>query len=367
MTQRPSQLAFIDFLRGAAALIVAVFHLVLHQVLNYPRQPLEPHTLAQQLLQGWFDPGKFGVAMFFVISGFLIPATLRAPTATIGSFVVRRAFRLYPLYWLSLLTLLVANRFSAELFPSLGPVTAQRVAANALMVQGFVGQKDLIGVYWTLQIELVFYLTCGVLLALRALGRSERMLYLWLGGALLCAAVRLASGSALPVALFLGLTLMFLGDLLREHHEGRAAPGALRRTTVVVALVIVPVCWMSYRHWQGYVAAYWAAILVVFAAHAFWERFERRRALRTLSESLGNISYGVYLFHPLIAMPLGQVLLRKGVSVPATLLLALGATVAAAWVLHHAVERPCVELGRLVSTRFRPPPVAAAAHGAVQG
>src|SRR5947199_3066526 len=48
-----------------------------------------------ELCQVWyFSPANFGVALFFLVSGFVIPFSLRRNT--LGGFFVRRFFRLYP-------------------------------------------------------------------------------------------------------------------------------------------------------------------------------------------------------------------------------------------------------------------------------
>src|SRR5215469_2826269 len=51
------------------------------------------------LCDAWhFSPANFGVALFFLVSGFVIPFSLRRNS--LGGFFVRRFFRLYPTLWL---------------------------------------------------------------------------------------------------------------------------------------------------------------------------------------------------------------------------------------------------------------------------
>jgi hypothetical protein len=67
-------------------------------------------------------------------------------------FWISRFFRLYPAYWLSiLLVVLVGGSIPAVL----------TLVINVTMLQKFVGFPDMIGVYWTLQIELIFYMLCS--------------------------------------------------------------------------------------------------------------------------------------------------------------------------------------------------------------
>src|SRR6202042_1441609 len=105
------------------------------------------------------DLGKFGVALFFLISGYIIPNSLGATGDRVGRFCISRFFRLYPLYWIAT----AAGIFLP--WPHLADTFAPAaILANLTMLQGYMGQPDIVGSAWTLQIELTFY-GCCVLLA----------------------------------------------------------------------------------------------------------------------------------------------------------------------------------------------------------
>ena len=70
-------------------------------------------------------------------------------------FVISRFFRLYPAYWLSLTAALVVLVVAAHQH-----VDAREVAANVTVLQQFIGIENVLGIYWTLQIELIFYALC---------------------------------------------------------------------------------------------------------------------------------------------------------------------------------------------------------------
>lgn len=76
-----------------------------------------------------------------------------------------------PLFWVAIgMTALIV------------PVTAWQIFANATMVAGYLGQEYIDGVYWTLQVELKFYVLIGLLLACRQGDRLELWIALWLLG-----------------------------------------------------------------------------------------------------------------------------------------------------------------------------------------
>ena len=80
------RLAWLDALRGVAALFVVFDHLG-YYVLQH----------AREVVYQWFDPGQYGVFVFFMVSGYIVPASLERK-GSIRGFWVGRVFRLYPLY-----------------------------------------------------------------------------------------------------------------------------------------------------------------------------------------------------------------------------------------------------------------------------
>src|SRR5580658_11088403 len=82
----PSRLAWLDLLRGIAALFVVFDHLS-YYVLQHVRAEV----------YNWFDAGNYGVFVFFIISGYIVPASLERK-GSVRTFWVSRLFRLYPLY-----------------------------------------------------------------------------------------------------------------------------------------------------------------------------------------------------------------------------------------------------------------------------
>src|SRR5258708_4592083 len=84
-----TRLAWLDVLRGLAALGV-VFDHASYYALQHVRA----------VIYQWFDPGNYGVFVFFIISGYIVPASLERK-GSVRTFWVSRLFRLYPLYLLA--------------------------------------------------------------------------------------------------------------------------------------------------------------------------------------------------------------------------------------------------------------------------
>ncbi|MDF2698420.1 MAG: hypothetical protein K0S65_6804 [Labilithrix sp.] len=101
--------------------------------------------------------GYFGVDLFFVISGFVI--LMSAWGRPLGAFVASRTARLYPAYWFAVL-------FTGALLLVTAPedVTIKQILVNLTMGQSAFGVEHVDGVYWTLWIELHFYVLIGMFL-----------------------------------------------------------------------------------------------------------------------------------------------------------------------------------------------------------
>ncbi|HMC14225.1 MAG TPA: acyltransferase, partial [Albitalea sp.] len=155
-----ARLVEIDALRGVAALAVVLFHVTTRFGELY-----QPAT--QPLVS--FPGGQYGVNLFFIISGFVIFMTLERTRRT-SDFVVSRFSRLFPAYWVA-----IAMTFAITHWLGLPGklVDGGSALGNMLMLHGLLLRVPHVdGVYWTLEVELLFY--CGMLLLYR-LNRLDRI------------------------------------------------------------------------------------------------------------------------------------------------------------------------------------------------
>lgn len=363
------RLDWLDSLRGIAALGVALAHLLGYYTYHLKIMDDPAGTVVSALVLDYLDLGKFGVVLFFCISGFLIPSSLKGGTSYfLKDFAVGRFFRLYPLYWLSIPAGLMLTWPGSESF---SPLT---IAANFTMVQNLFGQPHVIGVYWTLQIELVFYVGCAAI-ALAGLIRNP---WAFLASSVACtlaAAVasylRWSLDVKLPVAVPLGLALMYWATL---HKMAILDRDRLASTLSIIAilafLAVFPlVAYWAYGRdygfgetWYRYAISYGVAITVFYLCTA------KIRIRSTLLYRLGSISYSVYLVHPLVF----SVVQRSGLE--ATMLTAFGRgfavsaslalVVLASTATHVGIERPALQVGRSVRRMMARPAYGAGASRA---
>ncbi|MFS8124529.1 acyltransferase family protein [Rhizobium sp. BR 250] len=234
--RNPGRWIYVDSIRGMAALAVIYFHIAeVAYKGRFISNSAEYYLF--YVFTEYVDLGKIAVVMFFAVSGFVIPfSLLKAGNAPLRGFAISRFFRLYPAYWVSMmLALAIIPLVRGDVF------TLKQIIANVTMLQQFLGQQNILGVYWTLQIEIVFYVVSGVLFYVRLLHKPEGA-----AGAvvffLLCAvgmaATRYAVGIKLPVAIPLGLTVMFWG-LLWRHGASDQAGAKLRKLILATSLLVV--------------------------------------------------------------------------------------------------------------------------------
>jgi peptidoglycan/LPS O-acetylase OafA/YrhL len=329
--ERP-KIAFLEAVRGLAAMIVVVQHIAAAQFPAF-----------EDFSRTFLDLGRVGVVAFFVVSGYVITLSLEHQSPR--TFLIRRFFRLFPLYWLVLIGFLVAG----ALVPSTStvPLTAAVLGTNILMVQGITPIATIIPVAWTLGIELIFYAQAFVASVVRRVVESVWLGFVWLG---LYAAAQVGGAIMdrdVPSTPFMLLFTASLGHALylRDQYGSRHWAGLLAAGVVAIPLFAALRDGVD-PEWPAlvYSLSFWGGLLLFGAFYLF----ARRRVSPTLVW-LGGISYGLYLLHPLVYRLINTANLD-----PVLCIVASGvATIVVAWVLHRFVELPFVALGRRLSTSRR--------------
>jgi peptidoglycan/LPS O-acetylase OafA/YrhL len=344
---------FIDALRGFAALAVVGFHA---REGGHLAQ-LEPFLGA--LLNGVLRRGDAGVTVFFVISGFVIAASMAHAHVTpgyVGRFLARRSVRLDPAYWASLaLTVgfgLLSVRFvpgKTYLLPTWGEVLVHLTYLTDLL-----GVRQLSAVYWTLCYEFQFYATFAVLLLgvtrLRERLGAERALTAVLWPATLLSDVWLVGLEPFHVhGLFVDRWHLFLTGVLVWRAVVRRGEGSgVHVAAAALQVTLVGVMGLVRADVQLHVAAATGALVLAVGLAGRLETWLSWRAL----QGLGAISYSLYLTHNTVTGALFRVGFRLTGRSPAWeavwLVLATAACIGFAWVFHRLIEAPSLALSRRI-------------------
>ncbi|HET9971414.1 MAG TPA: acyltransferase [Streptosporangiaceae bacterium] len=396
----PARLAWLDALRGIAALCVVFDHLS-YSVL----QPVRDSVYQ------WFDPGQYGVFVFFLVSGYIVPASLERKGSVRG-FWVSRVFRLYPLYLFAVGAMIVLWASGIGSLSGMDTNTVTASFADVFMLQSVLWAPTLPNVVWSLAYEMVFYLLLTALflggvhrrssryalvfaVAALALGRvlqpgslsydlftpgavvavTDSLILLGLvlalagrgrsrtAGAGLAAATGLLvimfnSGYAAPWESFAIFALMFTGTMLYRAETG-AYPWrrAFYVLIGVAGFVLVAAQVHSSPQDENFTAIARTLNSLEFAGLTFAVAMlcRRRKVPRALAW-LGLVSYSVYLLHPaLIEVYASVPFTRNENFVPMELLLVaafVAVLLGCCGLTHRFIEAPMQRTGRRVGARL---------------
>ena len=337
--QPPARLALVDALRGIAALTVVVYHFYWIRLRPLAEAP------APQPFDWLARQGSAGVDIFFVLSGYVIALSLRDKNITpgfLGRFALRRSLRLDPPYWITLVVVIVVNALTA----AAPPPTLPSVVAHVVYLQYFLHLPPIVGVAWTLCLELQFYLVLAVVLA-AAKNRERRALVVLVPlFVAACASTLVTLPRPLDASFLPYWHFFFLGALTSWTSSARVHPAWLAAALVVVAALF------AYAPDANLVLAAATAVLLYAGAARGFLAWTGGRAL----QHLGRISYSLYLTH-LVVAPLAMQLaanawfafpLAPG-AVAALFALGVVVAVAVAHVFWRFVEAPAHRFSRRVT------------------
>jgi peptidoglycan/LPS O-acetylase OafA/YrhL len=295
-------------------------------------------------MQGVFRAGHAGVDFFFVLSGFIIAfvhhGDVGRPASAIG-YAWRRIIRIYPIYWIAL-------GLMAPLV-LLGVVDDEpQLLADLLLLPQH--QAPLLGVAWTLQHELLFYVVFGVAIVNRGLGIAlfGGWLLLIVGGCLRASGAPWAPNSLLWDFLGAPFHLQFLAGTGVAYAVLANSVPAPRALLVAGIVGIVGTAMLEDSGLVSYLGLVSQLLFGGFAACAIagMATAERKGTLNACGAAVlvGEASYSIYLVHfPAIAA-LRAVLIGSGAihAVPGVvvmMVLVVGG-VGAGIALHLVAERP---------------------------
>ncbi|MEV7887060.1 acyltransferase family protein [Streptomyces sp. NPDC002817] len=336
-------MGWLDALRGIAALVVVFDHSSYTFMADFRRE-----------LMPQFNTSRYAIMVFFLVSGYVIPASLER-RGCVRTFWIGRIRRVYPLAAAVIALLLAADFVGlAEIRDFDRQSAAPVIVAHATMLQELLGTPNLLLVLWTLSYEMSFYLlvvalftvrlhqrsaavatvlaalaavsvTAGVMLPASALsglvGTGPLIVFtsVAMAVAISCASAGspvlrgfggvLGGVLALVLVLFNGtvpqweglviLAVMFLGTAVYRAENGQST---WRGTAAAAVTVVVLAVGSAFRYGdgdhfvrRGWIVAFLMAVLTFGAG-----LLSRRRRIPRLLTGLGTISYSVYLVHPVL-------------------------------------------------------------------
>lgn len=341
----------IGLLRAVAVLFVMYAHLVGQNDFIV----FSPKTL---LSDYFFEPlrifqhgGALGVAIFFLVSGYIIPYVARHEA--LKEFALKRFFRIYPPFIFSILSIVAAYLLLTALqikpygFMAAEYFTLENTVLSASLANYFSGVTNINGVAWTLKIEVFFYAWIALIMGLLYKRTSLAILLTFAWSVFIFQSPLFCNYQVEVLNNFIFICFMFLGTLIYLRQAGLISKYQLFFWT--------PVFWLLFMHQidmrfvphapqyetPGYAVSYGFAYLL-FVAAIF---LEPKIRLGTISRHIADRSYSLYLFHGTVGGFITGTL-HKTIGTPLALLLAFAAVFMFSHFAHHFIEKPSQVLAR---------------------
>ena len=341
----------VQYLRFAAALAVTFFHTGI-QAGNFAWPTSIPRHF-----------GACGVDLFFVVSGFVIVLTTSGKPTAGGEFMLRRFERVVPLYWGATLAVVALALLLPSLFRTTNP-TALGVAESLFFIPSEAPKAPLLGVGWTLDYEIFFYLLFACLSDFASETRTFAICTLMAG--LMLIGQTAPHETALEYFYTSPSLLGFaLGTVLAQaHRHGLMARLARLPAWAVIMLALaltvlffaIPATEAEDRAPFYFHLAMSAAAIAIVGGGLVLES-ARRLKPHALLHYLGDASYSIYLFH-LFAVGAGWAVAHRlwPESTAEYLMVALATgAVALSVALQTTTTRRAPSLSSSAATSFRQP------------
>ncbi|WP_082782588.1 acyltransferase family protein [Cephaloticoccus capnophilus] len=317
--------------------------------------------------------GRLAVLMFFAISGFVIPSSLRGGRwEGVKRFALRRFWRLYPAYWLVLLmTCFWGFSYPIERLPwDATMLPSLRRFAGLGWAHGFLH-------FWTLEVELIFYITLAFLFMIFGRLRLRLLLFGYISLVLCTTWGAFPVGAAPQYSPIPSIMVMFWGAVCREilrfdfskytefvPMKGVNWSRSLAIGLVTAPLVIIGLYYFIYggsNEWGRVETRFGLSLLFAVIGFLFWVVLTPIR-INWLS-AVGRWTYSTYLFHFLIIIgvrnfiasnnPGGLSFILHGWPLPVYVVGLLVLCFAVGAVAYRWIEQPSDRVGKWLTAKNR--------------
>jgi exopolysaccharide production protein ExoZ len=278
----------IQVARAIAVLLVVVMH-----AMNVAAAGLA-HPLVESAAVALRNIGHFGVDIFFVVSGYIIATVVRRERSA-ARFLARRAARIYPLFWITLLVLLLIPPF---------PWAVSAIELSKLPeVLALASPHPAHPVAWTLVYEMHFYLIAAVCVLFAPFATRALLIWCFIQIGLVAAT---SSGVLYSYQFLTPLSLEFcLGVFLAFAPKNVPLPKPLLWGIGALSLALLS----GYYFGEERIAfdlsirlVFWGFPAAVVVLSAIVYEGVRVRS-HHVPASIGDASYSLYMWHiPVLAI-----------------------------------------------------------------
>jgi exopolysaccharide production protein ExoZ len=347
---------FIELLRGPAALLVVWAHLVgvwldstgrswktLRVVREYITTPLG-------IIQ---DFGYFGVALFFLISGYIITHTAQNEDRL--SFAIKRILRIYPPFILSIILIFLLTKVDPS--HPLGNYTFTDYLWAATLFNFYKANQNAVSaVAWTLVIELFFYILCIILL-------TQIKKKPWLASllmTLMCVFVLHYERSFGPYFFLVAVVCSFLpcllmGQLIYFYSQKRINVWVFAILTIANYRTLIhgvlKIQTQFYAPPNSYMTSFLFCYLIFIICMLLNDRLDNKKLYYRVIAFFSKISYSLYLNHGYLGMVILWILVPYTGRYYLSLMVAVSVVITYSYLSYLFVEEPSRRLARRILSR----------------
>lgn len=325
-----------DIFRGVSALLIVLYHYTTRYNEVIGHQGHFPINLP------W---GYMGVSVFFFLSGFLAFMNLRDED-NLFSFGYRRMVRLYPTYWAALILTIISLIL---LLPDRVP-TIHTILINITMLQSFFKVESVDGVYWTLSIELIFYVIIGCVLFIKQKKNINSICLIWISLSIL---LTIATGNNGNKAFKL-LSVLLISNYSHMFVCGIVFYQLYTKKKTIILYIIIGLCLVNHfiNHGIQYSIFFVIFLLMVYIIIkrknnskyiSKFKTYEIIICLRKQITFIAKISYPLYLVHQLIGFGIIKMIEKTGVTNEIIIIIPILFSVGLAYFLHIFIEIPAAK------------------------
>lgn len=279
--------------------------------------------------------GVFGVYLFFVHTCLVLMWSLERQPHTLN-FYIRRIFRIYPL---ALTAIFVALVFGIPVYAGGADwqqplhLNASTIASNILLIQDLVRRPNIVGVMWTLTIEVQMYVMLPALFFFASRERKIwQLIVLWALAVVEIFVYQHSASNTLPTVIpdFLPGAVAYLAfSQFRPRFPG---------WTFLPCLILFLAIYMI----RPSTIHSWPIMLVFGLTLPLFHQISHPAAI-WLSQTIAKYSYGIYLWHSFgMKLSFHYLVSHSGfVKVSGELAFTAAASIAS----YHLIEEPLIKLG----------------------
>lgn len=363
----------LDSIRGLASLSVFFSHFVGSLSIDEYRHPILFRLIQNSPLHIFWD-GHAAVILFFVLSGFVLafPYTTNISNRiNISSFLIKRIFRIYPAYFISLALCLFLKEFLFLKGPmiSFSPwintfwnwdinnIRYQELLKHLFMIGPSLDYNLINPVIWSLIVEMKISLIFPfIIYILQKRNHDSTYVILIISSILLCNIFNIGFLHYLPFFIF-GSFLTKYNRTLYEHIcKSRVLKYLLLVSSIVLYTSVFSLSFLNLNDKVAdYLVSFGVVLIIIYSINS-------SRLKKILSKSillpLGELSYSFYLLHLGILITFSSIMIGlmnyNTFSVLLILFISMAVSLIVSLIMYNLIEKPFMRYGKYLSVRIIP-------------